>query len=272
LDRLAGGESVDLALPESHPNQYLRLRSARSAKRSVLGRVRADGGGVQALHRAIGDLAVRPLNMEQHFALDALLDDSLSLVTLMGKAGTGKTLLALAAGMHRTCEQDAFARLLVARPILPMGRDMGYLPGSLDEKLHPWMQPIYDNLAVLLQPSASSHAESMQAIQRLMERGVLAVEPLTYIRGRTMARQYLIVDEAQNLTPLEMKTIATRAGQGTKLVLTGDPDQIDNPYIDLSSSGFNAIVQRFLGEAMAAHVVLSKGERSPLAERASDLL
>lgn len=272
LDRVARGESCDMSLPGRHANQYVRLRAARSSKRSVLARVRPDVRGVQALHRAIGELAVRPLNMQQHFALDALLDDSLTLVTLMGKAGTGKTLLALAAGLHRTCEQDAFARLLVARPILPLGRDVGFLPGSLDEKLHPWMQPIFDNLAVLLQPAGTSHAESMQGIQRLLERGVLAVEPLTYIRGRTMARQYLIVDEAQNLTPLEMKTIATRAGEGTKLVLTGDPDQIDNPYIDLSSSGFNAIVQRFLGEAMAAHVVLSKGERSALAERASDLL
>jgi PhoH-like ATPase len=272
LERLSRGEGVTLSLPGLHANQYVRLLSTEGSKRSVLGRVRADGTGVQALHDAIRDLAVRPLNMEQHFALDALLDDSLTLVTLTGKAGTGKTLLALAAGMHRTCEQDAFARLLVARPILPMGRDVGFLPGSLEDKLHPWMQPIFDNLAVLLQPAAASHAEATQAIQRLLERGVLAVEPLTYIRGRTMARQYLIVDEAQNLTPLEMKTIATRAGEGTKLVLTGDPDQIDNPYIDLSSSGFNAVISRFLGEPMAAHVVLHKGERSALAERASDLL
>ena len=162
--------------------------------------------------------------------------------------------------------------MLVARPTLPVGRDLGFLPGGLKEKLNPWMQPIYDNLNLLLQPPGAVHAEAMQVVQRLVERSLLEVEPLTYIRGRTMSRQYLVVDEAQNLTPLEIKTIVTRAGEGTKLVFTGDPDQIDNPYIDSSSSGFNSVVRRFLGEPMAAHVLLSKGERSALAERASDLL
>jgi PhoH-like ATPase len=209
--------------------------------------------------------------MEQHFALDALLDERLALVTLMGKAGTGKTLLALAGGLQKTRGEHRYARLLVSRPIFPMGRDLGYLPGTLEEKLNPWMQPIYDNLALLLAQAPAARRAALGA-ERLIDEGVLAVEPLTYIRGRSIPRQFLIVDEAQNLTPLEVKTIVTRVGEGTKLVLTGDPFQIDNPYIDSASNGFNSVVQRFRPEPMAAHVHLVRGERSALAERASDIL
>ncbi len=273
LERLSRGENVEMPLPGLHPNQHVRLLGRDGGKRSVLARVEPGTRWLQPLHPEIQELTnLRPRNMEQHFALDVLLDDSISLVTLMGKAGTGKTLLALAAGLFRTCDKDAYARVLVARPTHPVGRDLGFLPGGLKEKLNPWMQPIYDNLSLLLQPPGAVHAEAMQVVQRLIERGVLEVEPLTFIRGRTMSRQYLVVDEAQNLTPLEIKTIVTRAGEGTKLVFTGDPDQIDNPYIDSSSSGFNSVVRRFLGEPMAAHVLFTKGERSALAERASDLL
>ena len=273
LERLSRGENVEMPLTGLHPNQHVRLLGRDGGKRSVLARVEPGARWLQPLRPEIQELTnLRPRNMEQHFALDVLLDDGISLVTLMGKAGTGKTLLALAAGLYRTCDRDAYARVLVARPTLPVGRDLGFLPGGLEEKLNPWMQPIYDNLSLLLQPPGAVHAESMQVVQRLVERGVLEVEPLMFIRGRTMSRQYLVVDEAQNLTPLEIKTIVTRAGEGTKLVFTGDPDQIDNPYIDSSSCGFNSIVRRFLGEPMAAHVLLSKGERSALAERASDLL
>jgi PhoH-like ATPase len=273
LDQLAGGTAVGAPPMELHPNQYVRLHAAGESKRSVLGRVAPDVATILPLRSEIHEIsALRPRNMEQHFALDALLDDSVTLVTLMGRAGTGKTLLALAAGLHLTRRRDAYARMLVARPILPMGRDVGYLPGGLGQKLQPWMQPVFDNLGLLLEQTGATHLDTVRAIQGLMDQGIVAVEPLTYIRGRTMSRQYLVVDEAQNLTPLEVKTIVTRAGEGTKLVFTGDPDQIDNPYIDSSSSGFNALVQGFRREPIATHVHLAKGERSALAERASTLL
>ena len=273
LDDVGRGDRVLLPAPGLHANQHVLLRGGEGGRRSVLARVDAAGAYLQPLHPEIAQIpTIRPRNLEQHFALDVLLDDTITLVTLLGKAGTGKTLLALAAGLFRTRDKDAYARLLVARPTLPLGRDVGFLPGRLEEKMHPWMQPIYDNLGLLLQPPDAVHVEPMQLVERLVHSGLLQVEPLTYIRGRTMSRQYLVVDEAQNLTPLEMKTIVTRAGEGTKLVFTGDPDQIDNPYIDSSSSGLNSIVRRFRGEPMAAHVLLAKGERSALAERASNLL
>ncbi|MFQ5599642.1 MAG: PhoH family protein [Candidatus Krumholzibacteriia bacterium] len=273
LERVARGERIPAPVSDVQPNEYVRLLAKDGSRRSVLGRVDGDARCIGPLLPEIDELdSVRPRNMEQYFALDALLDASISLVTLMGKAGTGKTMLALAAGLHMTCRRNAYARLLVARPVFPLGRDVGYLPGGLQEKLSPWMQPIYDNLNLLFERPGTPHAKSVQSLQQLIETGSLAVEPLTYIRGRSMPRQYLIVDEVQNLTPLEVKTIVTRAGEETKLVLTGDPAQIDNPYIDSASNGFNTVVQRFRSEPMAAHVHLFKGERSALAERASNLL
>jgi PhoH-like ATPase len=272
LEALQHGEPVPVPQPGLFPNEYVRLRPANGAKRSVLGRVDAEVHGILPLSPQVAEVwGLRPRNMEQHFALDALLDERLALVTLMGKAGTGKTLLALAGGLQKTRGEHRYARLLVSRPIFPMGRDLGYLPGTLEEKLNPWMQPIYDNLALLLAQAPAARRAALGA-ERLIDEGVLAVEPLTYIRGRSIPRQFLIVDEAQNLTPLEVKTIVTRVGEGTKLVLTGDPFQIDNPYIDSASNGFNSVVQRFRPEPMAAHVHLVRGERSALAERASDIL
>ena len=212
---------------------------------------------------------VRPKNKEQHFALDALLDPEIHLVTLMGKAGTGKTLLAIAAGLYQVEELGAYARLLVARPIFPMGRDLGYLPGEIEDKLNPWMQPIFDNLEYLFD---RQRGRKGMTVSKLIASGVLELEPITYIRGRSIPGQFMVVDEAQNLTPLEVKTILTRVGEGTKIVLTGDPYQIDNPYVDASSNGFNYLVQKFRAEKLSAHVELVKGERSLLAERASDLL
>ena len=273
LEALARGESLPVPRDDLHPNEYVRLLASAGSRRAALGRVDREAARIVPLRPEVAAVwGVRPHNMEQHFALDALLDDSISLVTLMGKAGTGKTLLALAAGLQKVRSDKSYARLLVSRPIIPMGRDLGYLPGTLEEKLNPWMQPIYDNLEFLLDRQSAGGNNSALSIQRLVEAGTLAVVPLTYIRGRSIPRQYLLVDEAQNLTPLEVKTIVTRVGEGTKLVLTGDPYQIDNPYIDSSSNGFNTVVQRFRMEPMAAHVHLVKGERSALAERASNIL
>jgi PhoH-like ATPase len=212
-----------------------------------------------------------PRNVEQSFALDCLLNDDIKLVSLVGKAGTGKTLLALAAGLSKTLDDGKYHRLLVSRPIFPMGRDIGYLPGDVEQKLNPWMQPVFDNIEYLL-GSGTSQKRAAGRAQELINQGMLNIEPLTYIRGRSIPNQYLIVDEAQNLTPHEIKTIITRAGQGTKVVLTGDCYQIDNPYVDSANNGLTYVVERFKHEPIAAHVTLSKGERSELAELAANLL
>lgn len=218
-----------------------------------------------------GVMGIRPRNREQSFALDLLLDVNIKLVTLVGKAGTGKTLLALAAGMKRTVEDGHYSRLLVSRPIMPMGRDIGFLPGSVQEKLNPWMQPIFDNLEFLLFSGGGKH-RGMRAFDELLQSGTVHVEPLTYIRGRSMPQQYVIVDEAQNLTPHEVKTIVTRCGEGTKIILTGDPFQIDNPYVDGSTNGLTVTAERLRGDSMVGHIVLSRGERSELANLAANRL
>ena len=185
------------------------------------------------------------------------------------RPGTGKTLLALAAGLKRTMEDGAYTRMLVSRPVMPLGRDIGFLPGDVDEKLNPWMQPIFDNLEFLF---STGTRKGPRAYAELLESGQIQVEPLTYIRGRSLPQQYMIVDEAQNLTPHEVKTIITRSGDGTKIVLTGDPGQIDNPYVDSASNGLTIAADKFRGEKLAAHIVLAKGERSDLAELAANLL
>jgi PhoH-like ATPase len=187
----------------------------------------------------------------------------------MGKAGTGKTLIAMAAGLKRVMSDREYRRLIVARPTISMGKEIGFLPGTLEEKLNPWMQPIHDALELL---SDLNMGHEGRRAGDLMRSGAIVVEALSYIRGRSIANQFMIIDEAQNLTPLEVKTIVTRVGHGTKIVFTGDPYQIDNPYVDSSSNGFNYLVSKFRQEAIAAHVELQKGERSELAEVAANLL
>lgn len=207
---------------------------------------------------------IKPRNPEQMMALAALLDDKIKLVTLSGAAGTGKTLVAIAAGLRKTTDDNVYKKLVVARPIFPMGRDLGFLPGDLTEKLSPWMQPIFDNLETILGPKSS--------YQELINQGLLQVEPLTYIRGRSLPNIFFIIDEAQNLTPHEVKTILTRAGENTKIVLTGDPDQIDSPHLDVINNGLTYVIEKFKDQTIAAHVQLTKGERSELATIASKLL
>lgn len=253
------------------PNEYALLRDAEDPTNTVLGRIDTLNGRIQALMDVTeGVQGVRPRNKEQYFALDALLDPSIVLVTIMGKAGTGKTLLALAAGLEQVEARAVYRHLLVSRPTFPMGKDIGYLPGGVEEKLNPWMQPIFDNLAFLIE--GGRNGGPRRSIEELVRAGVLAVEPLTHIRGRSIPQQFMLVDEAQNLTPLEVKTILTRVGEKTKLVLTGDPWQIDTPYIDSSTNGFNHVVRHFRDVPLAAHVTLRKGERSRLAEYAANLL
>jgi len=220
---------------------------------------------VPAFEKGVWGLKAK--NLEQQAALDLLMDPSVPLVTLAGKAGTGKTLLALAAALELMLKVGAYQKILVSRPIFPMGRDMGYLPGDIDEKMAPWMQPIFDNLEFLFASNPK-----MGSYERLQDKGLIELEPLTYIRGRSIPQRIMIVDEAQNLTPHEIKTIVTRVGESTKLILTGDPYQIDNPYIDPNSNGLSYIIQKFQDFQMAGHVTLLNGVRSPLAELASNIL
>ena len=263
----------ELALPSGSryfPNEYCTLTEEANPKRTALAKVDATAAKlVPILDAREGVWGIKPRNREQHFAFDALLDDRIKLVTLMGKAGTGKTLLAMAAGLKRTTVDREYRRLVVARPTISVGKEIGFLPGTLEEKLNPWMQPIHDALE-LLSDMNMGHEHRRSA--DLMRSGSIVVEALSYIRGRSIANQFMVIDEAQNLTPLEAKTIITRVGPGTKVIFTGDPYQIDNPYVDSSSNGFNYVVSRFREHAIAAHIELQKGERSELAELAANIL
>ena len=272
IDHFYGQGGVAVA-GDFKSNQFLTLRDPLNGSHSAIGRYDAGTGKLMPVKKIAKDgiWSIHPRSREQAFTLDLLLDDSIRLVTLVGKAGTGKTLLAIAAGLHKTAEENVYNRLLVSRPVFPMGRDLGFLPGDIEEKLAPWMQPIFDNVELLLSGHETDKRRT-KGYKELMAMGILEIEPLTYIRGRSIPNQYLIVDEAQNLTPHEIKTIVTRAGEGTKIVLTGDPYQIDNPYVDSSSNGLTYLVEKFKGEAIAGHVTLMKGERSELAELAANLL
>lgn len=258
------------------PNAYVLLTDQHDPEHQAAGRYEASLGEVVPLRvPPQGVWGIKPRNTEQAFVMDALLDDSISLVSLVGKAGTGKTLMALACGLQKTIDEGKYQKLLVSRPVFPLGKDIGYLPGEIEEKLNPWMQPIFDNIDFIVSFSAGekpTKRTSRRAWQELINQGMLHIEPLTYIRGRSLAYQFLIVDESQNLTPHEIKTIITRAGEGTKVVLTGDCYQIDNPYIDSSNNGLSYVVERFKEERISGHVTLTKGERSQLAELATNLL
>ncbi|MBY0111318.1 MAG: PhoH family protein [Phycisphaerales bacterium] len=260
-------------------NQFVVLKDEADENHTGLGRRLGDTDHVIPVtgpRKPVFGIMAR--NVQQTMALDLLMDDEIRMVTLLGSAGTGKTLLALAAGMAKVFNEERYDKLLVARPIMPMGRDIGYLPGDKDEKLGAWMQPIFDNLSYLLSTrgatmhqAADSHSPE-QRIQKLMADGKLVLEPLTYIRGRSIPHQFMIVDEAQNLTPHEVKTIASRVGEGTKLILTGDIGQIDNPYLDQSSNGLSYAAEKMKGIGLFGHVVLAKSERSELASLAASRL
>jgi PhoH-like ATPase len=270
IDEFFKDGSVVVDAPGLHANEFLTLKD--EAGKSALTRWdKGLGKAVPVKKLREGVWGIKPRNREQHFALDLLLNEDIKLVTLVGKAGTGKTLLAIAAGLQMVTEEQKFAKLLVSRPIFPLGRDIGYLPGDIEEKLNPWMQPIYDNLELLLGLNKTDKKDG-RSYAELVDLGFVEIEPLTYIRGRSLPNVYMIVDEAQNLTPHEIKTIITRAGEGTKIILTGDPYQIDHPYLDSSNNGLTTVAERFKNEAIAGHVILTKGERSPLAELATQIL
>lgn len=269
IDQFYKEKRVELSEVKLQANQYLIMKDKSNPNHSAIGRYSGVEKAVIPLISPANSIwGINARNVEQSFALDCLLNDEMMFVSLVGKAGTGKTLLAIAAGLHKTLDEGRFQRLLVSRPIFPMGRDIGYLPGDIEQKLNPWMQPIFDNVEFLM----GADKKAAGRAQELINQGMLNIEPLTYIRGRSIPKQYLIVDEAQNLTPHEIKTIVTRAGNGTKIVLTGDVYQIDNPYVDSANSGLTYAVERFKGQQIAAHVTLTKGERSELAELAANIL
>ena len=276
IDELFRQKQVKLNLDEKLlANEYVLLKDQSDASHTAIGRYKAADDAVLPTRPRRGPVfGIMPRNLQQTMALDLLLDDSIKLVSLIGSAGTGKTLLAIAAGLAKVLNENIYQKLLCARPIMPLGRDIGYLPGGKDEKLTAWMQPIFDNMAYLLSNRLSGDKEHQphtspssveQRITQLMDAGQVVLEPLTYIRGRSIPNQYMIVDEAQNLTPHEVKTIASRVGEGTKLVLTGDATQIDNPYLDSSSNGLSYLVERLKGQPIVGHITLARSERSELA-------
>jgi len=250
------------------PNEFVVLRESKNSE-TALSRYNEGESYLHFVPPLEGVCGIRPLNRNQEMALNLLLDDSISLVTLVGKAGTGKTLLALAAGLNKALTEDRFSRVLLARPIIPMGKDIGYLPGDKIDKLSNWMQPVYDNLEYIL--SVDRKLRDL-TVDQLINRRLIEIEALTYIRGRSLPNQFIIIDEAQNLSPHEVKTIVSRAGTGTKVVLTGDPYQIDTPYLDSNSNGLTFLVEAFKGQRPFGHITLEKSERSPLAELAAELL
>jgi len=259
-----------------HPQQFVILHADTNPGQTAMVRVDLRRERLKLVMRyKEGIWGIFARNKEQLFALNLLLDDDIHLVTLNGVAGTGKTLLALACGLHKVCDEHTYRKMLVSRPIFPLGRDIGFLPGDVEQKLNPWMKPIFDNLDLLVSTQTDGRRNGRQQepqYQGLIDQKMIEVEPLTYIRGRSIPRQYMVVDEAQNLTPHEVKTVLTRAGEGTKVIMTGDPYQIDNPYVDALSNGLTYTVERFKESAVAGHVTLTKGERSELAELAAQLL
>ncbi|WP_018921408.1 PhoH family protein [Salsuginibacillus kocurii] len=250
------------------PHECFIMKDAFGSSTSALGKVSKDGKELTPVEVESEQVwGIRPRNVQQRIALSFLLDPSISVLTMTGKAGTGKTLLALAAGLLQTEDLAAYKKLLVARPVVPLGKDIGYLPGEKEEKLRPWMQPIFDNLEFLFNTKKPGELDEI-----LVGMGSIQVEALTYIRGRSLPDQFIIIDEAQNLTKHEVKTILTRVGEGSKIVLMGDPAQIDHPYLDERTNGLTYVVERFKHEAVSAHIKLEKGERSGLAQLAADLL
>ena len=251
---------------EPTPNFYFVIKSGQE---ETFGRYN-DGKVKKFLNGDINAWGARARNQEQRFAMDLLMDEDVKAVTLVGKAGTGKTLLSIAAGLEQVVERKKYSKLYIARPIIPMGKDLGYLPGSEKEKLRPWMQPIFDNIELLSDIKGEKAGEKV--IAGLESMGLLKVEALTYIRGRSIPNGFIIIDEAQNLTPLEIKTIITRVGENTKIVFTGDPEQIDSPYLDSNSNGLTYTAEKLKDEKIVGHITLVKGERSTLAEISSKLL
>lgn len=272
IERLYQGEQLfleDKQCEKLFPNQFLTLISNKNVNKTALARYISKDLPIRKLREFKGKnnavFGVESRNREQSYAMDLLLDPNVPIVTLVGKAGSGKTLNAIAAGLAQLMEEQKYTRLIVSRPVQPLGRDIGYLPGTLEEKMSPWLTPIQDNLQFLL-------GNDKITLEQYMERGIIEIEALTYIRGRSIAKAYMIIDEAQNLSAHELKTIVTRVGEGTKIVLTGDIEQIDNVYVNDTSNGLAYAVEKFKDSVLAGHVTLTKGERSAVATLAAKVL
>jgi PhoH-like ATPase len=268
IDRIHRGEGVDFQRvwrKQPEANHFFIFRNHRN---STLAHFNPETGHLERVEKQ-NCYGIKPKNAEQTFAMHALLNPAIKLVSIQGVAGTGKTLLALATALEQRTE---YRQIYLARPIVPLNnKDIGYLPGDMKQKVNPYMEPLWDNLK-FIQNQYSENSKESAKIKELIDNEKLLVQPLAYIRGRSLSRIIFIVDEAQNLTPLEVKTIITRAGEGTKIVFTGDINQIDTPYLDAQSNGLSFLIDRMKGQALYAHITLEKGERSDLANLASQLL
>ena len=272
IDRFYDDEDIyieeDEVEEEWHPNQYVLMVSNANEKKTCLGRFYSHYEPIKKIvHSKIPDWKISSRNKEQAFAIDLLMDPSVKVVSLVGRAGSGKTLCAIAAGLQQTIglRDNHYDRMIVSRPVQPLGKDIGFLPGTMEEKMLPWLMPIQDNLQFLV-------GGDKNTLQMYMEKGKIEIEALTYIRGRSIANAFIIIDEAQNLTAHEIKTIMTRVGEGTKIVLTGDVEQIDNVYVNETSNGLAHAVEKFKEFPIAGHVTFTKGERSEVATLASKVL
>ncbi|OGV64958.1 MAG: phosphate starvation-inducible protein PhoH [Lentisphaerae bacterium RIFOXYA12_FULL_48_11] len=279
VDAFFKNETLDTPGIGRFPNEFVLMKDKTNEKHNALARVVKPEKvkHLSNLYDRVWNIQSR--NKEQRLAIELLMDPEVLIVTLVGQAGTGKTLLALAAALQATLTNHQYDRILVSRPIIPMGKDIGYLPGAKEEKLSHWMQPIFDNLTYLMRngihednSGKKKKLSTQEKIHRLLSENTIGLEALTYIRGRSIPRQYVIVDEAQNLTPHEVKTIISRSGEGTKMVLTGDPYQIDNPYLDASSNGLIYAAERLKEQTIHGHITLRKSERSNLAAIAAEFL
>ena len=272
IDRFYDDEDIyieeDEVEGEWHPNQYVLMVSNANEKKTCLGRFYTHFQPIKKIvHSKIPDWKISSRNKEQAFAIDLLMDPSVKVVSLVGRAGSGKTLCAIAAGLQQTIglRENPYDRMIVSRPVQPLGKDIGFLPGTMEEKMLPWLMPIQDNLQFLV-------GGNRNTLQMYMDQGKIEIEALTYIRGRSIANAFIIIDEAQNLTAHEIKTIMTRVGEGTKIVLTGDIEQIDNVYVNETSNGLAHAVEKFKEFPIAGHVTFTKGERSEVATLASKVL
>ena len=273
VDRYYAGEEIIIPEDETseiwYPNQYVMLVSNANDKKSALARFDSHHQPLKnIIHKNIPDWNITGRNKEQAFAIDMLMNPDIKIVSLVGRAGSGKTLCAIAAGLQQTIglrsENNHYSRLIVSRPVQPLGKDIGFLPGTMEEKMLPWLMPIQDNLKFLMGDRTN--------LEMYMEKGKIEVEALTYIRGRSIANAFIVIDEAQNLTKHEVKTIITRIGEGTKIVLTGDVEQIDNVYVNETSNGLAHAIENFKEYPISGHVTFRKGERSELATLASKVL
>ena len=268
IDQYYEKKEVYLDRDDLHQNQYVMLVSNANEKKTALARFINDAMPLQRLLPAKTKVwGIKPRNKEQSFLLDALMDPDIEVVTAIGKAGSGKTICAIAAGLEQTIDEGSarYSRVIVSRPVQPLGKDIGFLPGTMEEKMSPWLMPIQDNLQFLM-------GNDKVTLDIYMQKGTIEIEALTYIRGRSISNAFIIIDEAQNLTTHELKTIITRVGEGTKIVLTGDVEQIDNVYIDATTNGLTHAVEKFKDFGLASHVTLLKGERSRVATFAAQNL